>query len=333
MTKDFLKKIYISKQISYLINLISFPWKGKGAILMYHRILPDEKIGEDLDLGLAISCSNFENQIKMLKSKYKIYSMDEFIDNLKKGKNEFMLTITFDDGYKDNLLYGLPILEKFEVPALIYITTNFLKQNVDLWWYELMETIQNRSAINFNYEKQNFDFILKNHKQKLSTYNNLRKIFLKLRTDKQIELLETITGTKERKNYSKICLNQEEVKVLDNHPLITIGSHSHNHLNFKILNNNEIQYEVNKSLEILEDLLNHKIKHFCYPYGGKKQVSVREYNIIEKLNLSSAVIGRAYPIKRYNLFSLPRIYVGKNICNKTLINHLSGFYNLANKFL
>ena len=177
MIKDFLRKIYISNQISYLINLIASPWKGKGAILMYHRILPDEKIKEDLDLGLAISCSNFENQIKMLKSKYKICSMDEFIDNLKKENNEFMLTITFDDGYKDNLLYALPILEKFKVPALIYIATNFLEQNVDLWWYELMETIKNRSTINFNYEKKNFNFILKNHKQKLTAYNNLRKIY------------------------------------------------------------------------------------------------------------------------------------------------------------
>ena len=333
MIKDFVRKIYISKQFSYLINLIASPWKGKGAILMYHRILPDEKIKEESDIGLAISCSNFENQIKMLKSKYKIYSMDEFIDNLKKGKSKFMLTITFDDGYKDNLLYALPILEKFEVPALIYITTNFLEQNVNLWWHELMETIQNRSAINFNYEKQNFDFILKNQKQKFSTYNNLRKIFLKLKIDKQIELLEKITGTIKRKNYSKICLNKKEVKILDNHTLITIGSHTHNHLNLKILSNEEIQYEINKSLEILEDLLNHKIKHFCYPYGGKTHASTREYNIIEKLNLSSAVTSRIYPIKCYNPFSLPRIYVDKNICDKALMNHLSGFYNLVNKFL
>ena len=333
MIKDFVRKIYISKQFSYLINLIASPWKGKGAILMYHRILPDEKIKEDLDLGLAISCSHFENQIKILKSKYKIYSMDEFIDNLKKGKSKFMLTITFDDGYKDNLLYALPILEKFEVPALIYITTNFLELNVNLWWHELMETIQNRSAINFNYERQNFDFILKNQKQKFSAYNNLRKIFLKLKIDKQIELLEKITGTKKRKNYSKICLNKKEVKILDNHTLITIGSHTHNHLNLKILSNEEIQYEINKSLEILEDLLNHKIKHFCYPYGGKTHASTREYNIIEKLNLSSAVTSRIYPIKYYNPFSLPRIYVGKNICDKVLMNHLSGFYNLVNKFL
>ena len=333
MIKNFLKKIYITKEVSSLVNFIGSPWKGRGAILMYHRILPDERINEDLNLGLAVSCSNFENQVKMMKSKYKSCSMDEFLNNLKKDKNEFMLTITFDDGYKDNLIHALPILEKYEVPALIYITTRFLKQHVDLWWFELIETIQNKSALRFNYEKHNFNFILKSQKQKFSTYLALRKIFMKLKIDRQIELLEIITGTKERKNYSKICLSPEEVKILDNHDLITIGSHGHNHLNFKILNDEEIQNDVGKSLEVLENLLNHKIKHFCYPYGGRKEASFREYSIIKKSNLDSAATGRVHSIKHYSPFSLPRIYVGKNVCDKTLKNHLNGFYNLANKFL
>ena len=147
MIKNFLKKIYITKEVSRLVNFIGSPWKGRGAILMYHRILPDEQINEDLNLGLAVSCSNFENQVKMMKSKYKLCSMDEFLSNLKKDKNEFMLTITFDDGYKDNLIHALPILEKYKVPALIYITTRFLKRHVDLWWFELIETIQNKSEL------------------------------------------------------------------------------------------------------------------------------------------------------------------------------------------
>ena len=120
---------------------------------------------------------------------------------------------------------------------------------------------------------------------------------------------------------------------MDSNKLNTIGSHSHNHLNFKILDTNEIKFEVNKSLKILEDLLDHKIEHFCYPYGGENQASDREYKIIQELKFTSAVTGRVYPIKHYDLFSLPRIYVGKNICDKTLMNHISGFYNLANKFI
>ena len=49
------------------------------------------------------------------------------------------------------------------------------------------------------------------------------------------------------------------------------------------------------------------------------------------MDFDSAVIGSVYPIKDCNFFSLPRIYVGKNTCEKTPINPLSGFYNLANK--
>ena len=121
-------------------------------------------------------------------------------------------------------------------------------------------------------------------------------------------------------------------KILDNNSLITIGSHSHNHLNLKILSNDEILYEVKKSLGILENLLGHKVKHFSYPYGEKNQDSSQKYNIIENLSFDSAVTAKAYPIKNYNLFSLPRIYVGQNTCEKAIINHLRGFYNLTNRF-
>ena len=331
MIKNYLRKIYISNIISPLINLLGFPWKGKGAILVYHRVVKDEQIEEALELGLTVSCSNFERHIKELKSKYKICSMNEFVENLKKKTNEFMIAITFDDGYKDNLYQALPILAKHEVPASIYITTRFLNKDVNIWWYELADIIQNRTEINFQCQEKKFYFLLENKKQKLTAYQNLIKLFKNLRIDKQNELMEKITNTKKRKNYSKICLNSEEILMLEKNPLITIGSHGHNHLNLKILSDDEVKYEITKSLEILENLLNRKVKHFAYPFGGKDQVSIREYNIIEDMDFDSAVIGSVYPIKDCNFFSLPQIYVGKNTCEKTLINHLSGFYNLASK--
>ena len=332
MIKKFLRKLYISDQLYPAVNLFGLPWRGKGAILMYHRVLPDHQTKENLDLGLTISCSNFEKQLGVLKSKYKICSIKELIDGLNKNSDKFMIAITFDDGYKDNLFHALPILEKFSAPASIYITTRFLSENVNMWWYELSDVIQSRTELIFEYNKKKFNFFLKNKKQKIFAYENLTKIFINLKIKQQADLMEIITGSKKRKNYSDICLNSKEVKILDEHPLITIGSHGHNHLNLKILNENEVNYEVSKSLEILEDLLKHKISHFCYPYGKKKQAWHREYNIIKKLNFDTAVTGIAYPLRNSNFYSLPRIYVGNNTCEKTLIRHLSGFYNLANKF-
>ncbi|RZO49540.1 MAG: hypothetical protein EVA76_01620 [Candidatus Pelagibacterales bacterium] len=333
MIKDYLRKIYNSSAVSPLINLLGFPWKGRGAILVYHRIVKDDQIKEDLELGLTVSCSNFEKQIKELKSKYKICSMNEFVENLKKKKNEFMVTITFDDGYKDNLLQALPILTKHEVPATIYVTTRFLDKDVDIWWYELADIIQNKSDLKFEYDGKKFNFLLKNKKQKFLAYQNLTKLFKSLKIVQQNQLIEKITNTKKRKNYSNICLDSKEVLKLEKNPLITIGSHGHNHQNLKILSDDEVKFEIKKSLEILEKLLNHKIKHFAYPFGGKDHVSIREQKMIENMNFETAVIGSVYPIKDYNFFSLPRIYVGKNTCEKTLINHLGGFYNLAGKLI
>ena len=333
MIKNFLKKIYISKTISSLVNLVGSPWKGRGVILMYHRVMEDKKMNEDSNHGLAVSCSNFEKQLKILKSRFDVCSLSEFINNLEKKSNKFMVTITFDDGYKDNLFNALPILEKFEIPASIYISTRFLNKEVDMWWYEINDVIQTQSNLFFDYEKKKFNFILKNQKQKLFAYRQLSKLFINLKINDQIKLLEKITNTQKRKNYSEICLNPEEVKILAKHPLITIGSHGHNHLNLKILKDEEIRHEINQSSKILENLLGCRVKHFCYPYGGKKQASAREYNMIKEFKFCSAVTSRVFPIRNYNLFALPRIYIGENTCDKTLINHISGFYNLTNQFL
>ena len=52
------------------------------------------------------------------------------------------------------------------------------------------------------------------------------------------------------KGYDLFC--SSVIKILDKHPLITIGSHSHNHLNLSILEKKDLFYEISKSTEILD---------------------------------------------------------------------------------
>ena len=42
------------------------------------------------------------------------------------------VVLTFDDGYKDNIKYALPILEKFNVNAICFIISNAINQ-VNFW--------------------------------------------------------------------------------------------------------------------------------------------------------------------------------------------------------
>ena len=47
------------------------------------------------------------------------------------------VVITFDDGYRDNLLVAKPILEEHGLPATVFVTTGYVGSNRDFWWDEL----------------------------------------------------------------------------------------------------------------------------------------------------------------------------------------------------
>ena len=101
--------------------------------------------------------------MEAIKEKYQLCTINELIEGSK--NNKFMVAITFDDGYKDNLIHALPILEEHKIPASIYITTKFLEKKVNMWWYELKETIDKETSLNFDFENRNFNFKLKNKSQ------------------------------------------------------------------------------------------------------------------------------------------------------------------------
>ncbi len=111
-----LKKIFF--EIKYLINKIR---PIRPIILMYHRVAEDT---DDSHL-LCVSPKNFRDHIQYLKKYRKIVTLEEITKNSVDNKS---VAITFDDGYGDNLYNALPILQEFNAPATIFISTGFLGQ-------------------------------------------------------------------------------------------------------------------------------------------------------------------------------------------------------------
>ena len=44
------------------------------------------------------------------------------------------MILTFDDGYSDNLWNARPLLEKYETPATVFITSGSLDSPTEFWW-------------------------------------------------------------------------------------------------------------------------------------------------------------------------------------------------------
>lgn len=274
---------------------INYYFRGNGAILTYHRVLPDSIVSNDSILNIAVSITNFRKQIEYLKNNFSILPIDNFLRHINSNSKQFKVLITFDDGYKDNLDYAYPILKEFNVPAIIYVITKFIGNRFSPWWIQLDDFVRNNRYF-------------KNKNKKFIFFKNILLLSDQLTIDKQLSLFTKIN----KKKYDQIFLNHKEIKFLSEQKLITIGSHSHSHYNFSKLNEKQAFSELKISKSILEKIIKKKIIHFSYPYGNYENINFQHIKILEQLGYMSAATTIRKKIDDPNLFLLPRIFVNND---------------------
>lgn len=117
--------IFIAILIDLIIILFSlkYVWwyrtidTRRTRIMMYHMI--SEQLKGKKKSGLRVSPSMFERQLKYFHdNNWKFIKMSE----LKQYENEDkVVAITFDDGYLDNYTHALPLLNKYNACATLYL--------------------------------------------------------------------------------------------------------------------------------------------------------------------------------------------------------------------
>src|SRR6185437_16867850 len=89
-----------------------------GRILYYHRVND-----EDDPFFHAISTQLFAQEMRFVARHYKVVSLAELLRHLESDSTETVVAVTFDDGYQDNYLNAFPVLERYCIPATIFLTT------------------------------------------------------------------------------------------------------------------------------------------------------------------------------------------------------------------
>ncbi|MGL4881521.1 MAG: polysaccharide deacetylase family protein, partial [Waterburya sp.] len=114
----------------------------KSLILMYHRVAE-----EDIDpWSLRVTPERFAEHLKVLQQHTQPLSLKELAQAHQEGnirdrkaypKGNRAVAITFDDGYANNLHQAKPLLEKYQIPATVFIATGYSEQPKEFWWDEL----------------------------------------------------------------------------------------------------------------------------------------------------------------------------------------------------
>ena len=99
---------------------------GPGAalpVLMYHRVLPER---DPLQAEIHVA-SAMDTQFRTLARYFKVLPLDEAIALLAEGRLPARaVSISFDDGYRDNHDIALPLLQRHGLTATFYVSSGFL---------------------------------------------------------------------------------------------------------------------------------------------------------------------------------------------------------------
>lgn len=111
--------------VPFFKRVLGLSNKESIRILMYHQVLP-QSIAYKNDL--IVTVENLEEQLIYIKNNFKTV----FFKDLEASKSvENKIILTFDDGYYNNLQYLVPLLEKHQLKATIFIPTEFIQNNLN----------------------------------------------------------------------------------------------------------------------------------------------------------------------------------------------------------
>jgi peptidoglycan/xylan/chitin deacetylase (PgdA/CDA1 family) len=100
---------------------------------IFHRVSPNVE-----DATLTIDPKLFEKCIRHISRKYNVVLMEDFESkSLTPDKRKPFAILSFDDGYKDNLDYAVPLLEKYNCKGSFYVVSKCVEEQKPLWVHEL----------------------------------------------------------------------------------------------------------------------------------------------------------------------------------------------------
>jgi peptidoglycan/xylan/chitin deacetylase (PgdA/CDA1 family) len=262
-------------------------------ILMYHGV--DQFQNVDFN-GRFISQKNFEKHLQFLKKHFNIINVEQaFEDDFLHDNNS--VCITFDDGYVNNLDYLFPLVNEYDVPVAIYVTA-VGSMKIPILWADLVDIATTKLHSIFKVYSTNF---YKNEGGKFTELKKFIKQYPIGGTEKFKTLYTAIFSSisnfmqeDEYTDYWKL-LNNEQIKMLSESKLVTIGSHGYWHNNLSNLDLDVAKNEIDQSLNFLENLTGSKVNTFAFPDGsyntalvnycmekGVKQILGSHYQLCEE---------------------------------------------------
>lgn len=281
--------------------------------------------------SLCVTAHNFAEHLEVLQKYYQPTGLQQ-LAQAHRDENipHRSVVVTFDDGYADNLHVAKPLLEQYNIPATVFISTGYLGREREFWWDELERLLlQPRSlpeklCLSLNGNSQQWELSETDYEQgdrqtlpweskpgsRLFFYYSVWQQLQPLPEAEQLHVLDQILTWAEtepvtRSHYRSLL--PEEVCLLAQGGLVEVGAHTVTH---PLLSAHSVafqQEEIQRSKAYLEEILQRPVTSFSYPFGNYTAQTV---SLIQAAGFTSACSTVADTVWRdSDCFQFPRFQV------------------------
>ena len=284
-------------------------YQGRGAILGLHRVLPaHEPVRQEP--GNVIRVEQLREAIQYLqRGGWKFVSLDEIPARLRQDERGFV-AVTIDDGYADNLIYGLPLFREFNVPFTVFPVTGFLNRT-RIYWPVLVPPLLDSDRIVLRHsERGTLEFPCVTEEEKLAV---IPRLWSSGWTEAELE--RSLIAACERRGcdvkevLDREFLSWDQLRTLAQDPLASVGVHTMSHRVLARLPVDEAEQEMSGARAELESKLGVRVRHIAYPYGSAGACGEREFRMAQQLGFATGCTtkrGNLHARHAGTLWSLPR---------------------------
>lgn len=298
--------------------------KAKGArIAVYHGICQADHTRFN---SIFLQLKTFEAHLQFYKKYFHVISLDDYY-NQRFSKERFNVCISFDDGFANNYKYVLPLLKKYQVPAVFFITA-IREAGYDILWNDFLVLVQKYGPSKFQIWDD--EFYKDRHGRYVSSLNSslLRDILQAAGFNKKAELMQlselTSCKHKDEEDYW-LQMTEDEIKRLSTSPFVTIGCHGYYHNDLSRIPVNGAKEEMIHSKQYLENITGKEINALAFPYGNYSAEVVAEAKSVGFTQLLTTDF--RFPEDRYNPTLRERLTTNPYISiNNQMITIINGRY-------
>ena len=267
--------------------------------IMYHYVRPFAKDYPNLK---KLDFKDFKKQLDYFQSQFGFVNKNDFINCFSTNKSVSGIILTFDDGFSCHYDFVFKELKKRGLWGIFYIPVQpFLE-------HKLLDVHRTHILLAKHKSKKLFEFLNKKIDKKMFDESRIdefkSKTYLTQKNDDYSLIFKRILNYYISYEYrekvldklmKKFVPNEKEIlqsyyltkkQIIEMHNAgMIIGSHTVNHPVMSRLNNQEQEFQIKKSFDFLESIIQ-KFHHktFCYPYGGFHSFTSQTQSILSREN-------------------------------------------------